>query len=132
VLSIFGGLERRPVSSRRTGSERSGDAPPHVTVETCGIVAPLGMVSNRPAGLGALDAGLVAMLQHSGVTAVAAAARVLLLRVAELWVSLVAGAGPALAAARSTAAAPVPDCVAGSPTRTTASTHANGSALVGL
>jgi uncharacterized membrane protein YbhN (UPF0104 family) len=77
-----------------------------VTVETYGIVAPLGMVSILPAGLGVLDAGLVATLHHSGVTAAAAAAGVLLFRVAELWVPLVAGAGPALAATRSTAAAP--------------------------
>jgi uncharacterized membrane protein YbhN (UPF0104 family) len=70
-----------------------------VTVETYGVVALLGTISVLPAGLGALDAGLVATLQHSGVALTAAVAGVLLFRVAELWVPLAAGAQPALAAA---------------------------------
>jgi uncharacterized membrane protein YbhN (UPF0104 family) len=73
-----------------------------VAIETYGSVVPLAMISILPAGLGAVDAGLVATLQHSGVTVAAAAASVLLFRVAELWVPLAAGAGPALAATRST------------------------------
>jgi uncharacterized membrane protein YbhN (UPF0104 family) len=71
-----------------------------VTVETYGIVALLGMISILPAGLAAVDAGLVATLHHSGVTLAAAMAGVLLFRVAELWVPLAAGARPALVAAR--------------------------------
>jgi hypothetical protein len=63
-------------------------------------VALLGTISILPAGLGAVDAGLVVTLQHSGVTLTAAIAGVLLYRVAELWVPLAAGARPALVAAR--------------------------------
>ena len=70
-----------------------------VTVEVYGVVALLGTISVLPAGLGAVDAGLVATLQHSGVTLAAAVAGVLLFRVAELWVPLAAGARPALVAA---------------------------------
>jgi uncharacterized membrane protein YbhN (UPF0104 family) len=71
-----------------------------VSVETYGVVALLGTVTILPAGLGPMDAGLVAALHHSGVALAAAAAGVLLFRIADLWVPLVAGAGPALAAAR--------------------------------
>ena len=78
------------------------------TVESYGIVALLGTVSLLPAGLGAVDAGLVATLHHSGVTMAVAAAGVLLFRVADLWLPLAAGAVPALAATRVPAAPPVP------------------------
>ncbi len=83
------------------------------TVECYGIVALLGTVSVLPAGLGAVDAGLVATLHHSGVTMAVAAAGVLLFRVADLWLPLAAGAVPALAATRVPAAPPVP--AAGAP-----------------
>jgi uncharacterized membrane protein YbhN (UPF0104 family) len=73
---------------------------PDTAFESYGIVALLGTVSVLPAGLGAVDAGLVATLHHSGTTIAAAAAAVLLFRVAELWVPLLAGARPALAALR--------------------------------
>jgi len=72
-----------------------------VAVETYGIVALLTMISVLPAGLGAVDAGLVATLHHSGIVMATAVAGVLLFRVAELWVPLAAGARPAFAAARS-------------------------------
>ena len=71
-----------------------------VTVETYGLVALLGTISILPAGLGVVDAGLVATLHHSGLALTTAMAGVLLYRVAELWVPLAAGARPALAAAR--------------------------------
>jgi uncharacterized membrane protein YbhN (UPF0104 family) len=71
-----------------------------VTVESYGIVALLGTVSVLPAGLGPVDAGLVATLHHSGATMAVAAAGVLLFRVADLWLPLAAGAVPALAATR--------------------------------
>jgi len=77
------------------------------TVESYGIVALLGTVSVLPAGLGAVDAGLVATLHHSGLTMAVAAAGVLLFRVADLWLPLAAGAVPALAATRVAGAAPV-------------------------
>ena len=76
------------------------------TVESYGIVALLGTVSVLPAGLGAVDAGLVATLHHSGLTMAVAAAGVLLFRVADLWLPLAAGAVPALAATRVAAAPP--------------------------
>jgi uncharacterized membrane protein YbhN (UPF0104 family) len=72
-----------------------------LTVETYGVVALLGTISILPAGLGTMDAGLVATLQHSGVAVAAAVAGVVLFRVAELWVPIAAGARPALAAART-------------------------------
>jgi len=72
-----------------------------VAVETYGIVALVAMVSVLPAGLGAVDAGLVATLHHSGIVMATAVAGVLLFRVAELWVPLAAGARPAFTAARS-------------------------------
>ena len=71
-----------------------------VAVETYGLVALLAMISILPAGLGAVDAGLVATLHHSGLVMATAVAGVLLFRVAELWVPLAAGARPAFAAAR--------------------------------
>jgi hypothetical protein len=71
-----------------------------LTVETYGVVALLGTISILPAGLGTVDAGLVATLHHAGVAVSAAVAGVVLFRVAELWVPLVAGARPALGAAR--------------------------------
>lgn len=70
------------------------------TLEAYGVVALFAMFSILPAGLGPVDAGLVATLEHSGVTVATAVAGVLLYRVAELWVPLAAGARPALAAAR--------------------------------
>lgn len=76
-----------------------------VAVETYGVVALLGTITILPAGLGPVDAGLVAALHHSGVALAAAAAGVLLFRVADLWVPLVAGTGPAIAAARPPAPA---------------------------
>jgi uncharacterized membrane protein YbhN (UPF0104 family) len=76
------------------------------TLEAYGVVALLAMFSILPAGLGAVDAGLVATLEHSGVTMAAAVAGVLLYRVAELWVPLAAGARPAIAAARRRSASP--------------------------
>jgi len=84
-----------------------------VTVESYAVVALLGTVSILPAGLGAVDAGLVATLHHSGLTMAVAAAGVLLFRVADLWLPLAAGAVPALAATRVPAAPPVP--AAGAP-----------------
>ncbi len=84
-------------------------ARPDAAVESYGIVALLSTVSVLPAGLGAVDAGLVAALHHSGTTLAAAAAAVLLFRVAELWIPLLAGARPALVALRRRAVpAPVP------------------------
>jgi uncharacterized membrane protein YbhN (UPF0104 family) len=74
-----------------------------VAVETYGLVALLAMISILPAGLGAVDAGLVATLHQSGLVMATAVAGVLLFRVADLWVPLAAGARPALAAARSRA-----------------------------
>ena len=76
-----------------------------VAVETYGTVALLAMVSILPAGLGAVDAGLAATLHHAGMTTATAIAGALLFRVADLWLPLVAGAGPALAAARAAARA---------------------------
>ena len=76
-----------------------------VAVETYGTVALLAMVSILPAGLGAVDAGLATTLHHAGMTTATAVAGVLLFRVADLWVPLVAGARPALAATRSAARA---------------------------
>jgi uncharacterized membrane protein YbhN (UPF0104 family) len=73
-----------------------------LTVETYGIVALLGPLSVLPAGLGTVDAGLVAMLHHAGLAVAVALAGVLLFRVADLWVPLAAGARPALAAAART------------------------------
>jgi uncharacterized membrane protein YbhN (UPF0104 family) len=70
-----------------------------VAVETYGVVALLAMISILPAGLGAVDAGLVATLHHSGLVMATAVAGVLLFRVADLWVPLAAGARPAFAAA---------------------------------
>ena len=84
------------VSLRAVGAPAAPDA----AVESYGIVALLSTVSVLPAGLGAVDAGLVATLHHSGTTLAAAAAAVLLFRVAELWVPLLAGARPALSALR--------------------------------
>jgi uncharacterized membrane protein YbhN (UPF0104 family) len=82
---------------------------PDTAFESYGIVALLGTVSVLPAGLGAVDAGLVATLHHSGTAIAAAAAAVLLFRVAELWMPLVAGARPALVAIRlRPAAVPAP------------------------
>jgi uncharacterized membrane protein YbhN (UPF0104 family) len=103
------------VALHAVGASTSIDA----TFETYGIVALLATVSVLPAGLGAVDAGLVAALHHSGVGLAAAGAGVLLYRVAELWVPLLAGARPALAAAarqrigrRRSAPAPMPAAVA--------------------
>jgi len=82
---------------------------PDTAFESYGVVALLGTVSVLPAGLGAIDAGLVATLHHSGTAIAAAVAAVLLFRVAELWVPLFAGARPALAALRlRLAAVPAP------------------------
>jgi uncharacterized membrane protein YbhN (UPF0104 family) len=72
-----------------------------VAVETYGTVALLAMISVLPAGLGAVDAGLVTTLHHAGMTTATAVAGVLLFRVADLWVPLATGAGPALSAMRS-------------------------------
>jgi len=72
------------------------------TVESYGIVSLLGPVSFLPAGLGTVDAGLVASLHHAGLAVAVALAGVLLFRVADLWLPLAAGARPALAAARAT------------------------------
>ena len=84
------------VSLRAVGAHLPLDG----TLEAYGVVALLAMFSVLPAGLGAVDAGLVATLEHAGVTMPAAVAGVMLYRVAELWVPLAAGARPALAAAR--------------------------------
>jgi uncharacterized membrane protein YbhN (UPF0104 family) len=72
-----------------------------VAVETYGTVALLAMVSVLPGGLGAVDAGLALTLHHAGIATATAVAGVLLFRVADLWVPLAAGAGPALAATRA-------------------------------
>jgi uncharacterized membrane protein YbhN (UPF0104 family) len=72
-----------------------------VAVESYGMVALLAMISVLPAGLGAVDAGLAATLHHTGMTTATAVAGVLLFRVADLWVPLVAGARPAVSAMRS-------------------------------
>jgi glycosyltransferase 2 family protein len=94
-----------------------------VAVETYGTVALLAMLSVLPAGLGAVDAGLAATLHHAGMPTATAVAGVLLFRVADLWVPLVAGARPALAAMRASrapCAARPPRCArgrAGAPAR---------------
>ena len=75
-----------------------------VAVESYGTVALLGTVSILPAGLGTVDAGLAATLHHTGMATATAVAGVLLFRVADLWVPLVAGARPALAVTRSAGA----------------------------
>jgi uncharacterized membrane protein YbhN (UPF0104 family) len=72
-----------------------------VAVEAYGTVALLAMISVLPAGLGAVDAGLVTTLHHAGMTTATAVAGVLLFRVADLWVPLATGARPALSAMRS-------------------------------
>jgi len=85
------------VALRAVGAHTSVD----LTVESYGMVSLLGPVSLLPAGLGTVDAGLVATLHHAGLAMAVAVAGVLLFRVADLWVPLAAGARPALAAARS-------------------------------
>ena len=85
------------VALRAVGTPTSID----VALETYGVVALLAIVNVLPAGLGAIDAGLVAALHYAGVPFAAAGAAVLLYRVAELWVPLLAGARPALAATRA-------------------------------
>jgi uncharacterized membrane protein YbhN (UPF0104 family) len=86
------------VALQAVGAHTSVD----LTVESYGIVSLLGPVSILPAGLGTVDAGLVATLHHTGLALAVAGAGVLLFRVADLWLPLAAGARPALAAARGT------------------------------
>jgi len=92
------------VALHAVGAHTSVDA----TVESYGVVALLGPISILPAGLGTVDAGLVATLHHAGLAMAVAVAGVLLFRVADLWLPLAAGARPALAAARGTTAATAP------------------------